>query len=75
MQQFKIEEAQTRLAELFNEAIKGKEVFIRKDREQMVQLVPVDLPPRHPQFGSASGLVELADDFDATLNDFDEYMP
>ena len=74
MQQFKLEEAQTRLVELFTEAIQGKDVFSLKDQQQVVQLVRVDLPPRHPQFGSARGLVELADDFDAPLDDFDEYM-
>ncbi len=75
MQQFKLEEAQTRLVELFTEAMQGKDVFILKDQQQAVQLVPVDLLPRRPQFGSAKGLIELADDFDAPLDDFDEYMP
>ncbi len=27
-----------------------------------------------PQFGSARGLIEIADDFDAPLADFQEYM-
>ncbi len=31
--------------------------------------------PRHPQFGSARGLITMADDFDAPLADFVEYMP
>ncbi len=41
----------------------------------MVQVVPVEPPKRRPQFGSARGLVVMADDFDAPLADFNEYMP
>ncbi|MEA3308885.1 MAG: DUF2281 domain-containing protein [Chloroflexota bacterium] len=29
---------------------------------------------RKPQFGSAKGLIVMADDFDAPLADFEEYM-
>jgi len=54
--------------------MQGKEVFIVKDTSQMVQLVPVEPPIRHAQFGSAKGLIELAADFDAPLDDLDEYM-
>lgn len=31
-------------------------------------------PSGHPQFGSAKGLIKMADDFDAPLADFQEYM-
>ncbi len=41
----------------------------------MVQLVPVEPPKRQPQFGSAKGLIVMADDFDAPLADFDDYVP
>jgi antitoxin (DNA-binding transcriptional repressor) of toxin-antitoxin stability system len=75
MQQFKIEQARIRLADLIEDAIEGKEVYILKDDWQMVQLVPVEPPVRHPQFGSARGLVKIADNFDAPLEDFAEYMP
>jgi hypothetical protein len=33
------------------------------------QLVPVEPPARQPQFGNAAGLVTIADDFDAPLED------
>jgi hypothetical protein len=29
----------------------------------------------HPTFGSAEGKVWMSDDFDAPLDDFDDYMP
>lgn len=33
------------------------------------------LPRRKPVFGSAKGVFKMADDFDAPLDDFKEYMP
>ena len=73
MQQFKIQDAQSRLEDLIESAIEGEDVFIVKGHSKMVQLVPVEPPTRHAQFGSAKGLVKLADDFDAPLSDFFEY--
>jgi antitoxin (DNA-binding transcriptional repressor) of toxin-antitoxin stability system len=73
MQQFKIKDAQSRLEDLIESAIEGKEVFIVKEDTKVVQLVPVKPPTRHAQFGSAKGLVKLSDDFDAPLLDFREY--
>jgi hypothetical protein len=35
--------------------------------------VPVKIPRRRAQFGSAKGLVEVSDDFDEPLSDFAEY--
>jgi antitoxin (DNA-binding transcriptional repressor) of toxin-antitoxin stability system len=52
----------------------GEEVFIVKNGQQAVQLMPVALPQRHPEFGSDKGLIVIADDFDAPLEDFKEYM-
>ena len=69
MQQFKIQEAQASLADLIEDAIEGKEVYTLKDDQHLVRLVPVKPPARRAQFGSARGLVELSDDFDAPLQD------
>lgn len=69
-----VREAEGRLRDLIEDAVQGKEVFIVKDSSQMVQLVPVEPSIRRPQFGSAKGLIELAADFDAPLDDLDEYM-
>ena len=72
MEQVTLSEAQMRLSDLVNTAIKGQAVFITQDHQRIVQLVPVKLPRRHPQFGSAKGLIAMADDFDAPLADFDQ---
>ncbi len=75
MHQVKLDEAKIRLLDLIEAAIKGEDVFILKDDQQTVQLVPVKLSERRPQFGSAKDLIVMADDFDAPLADFNEYMP
>jgi antitoxin (DNA-binding transcriptional repressor) of toxin-antitoxin stability system len=73
MYEVNLDEAKTSLLNLIDAAIKGEEVFI-KDDQRIVQLVPAEEPKRHPRFGSARGLVAMADDFDAPLADFEEYM-
>ena len=75
MYQVSLNEAKTRLLDLIEAALKGENVFIFREDRQMVQLVPVEPPKRQPQFGSAKGLIVMADDLDAPLADFDEYMP
>jgi antitoxin (DNA-binding transcriptional repressor) of toxin-antitoxin stability system len=73
MQQFKIQDAQSRLEDLIDSALEGKEVLIVKEDTKAIQLVPVEPLTRHAHFGSAKGLVKLSDDFDAPLSDFREY--
>jgi len=74
MLQVSLEEAKTHLPNLINVAVGGEDVFIIQNNRQMVQLLPVAKPRRRPQFGSARGLIAMADDFDAPLADFEEYM-
>lgn len=74
MQQVKLDEATTRLPSLIDAAIRGEVVLITTDDRQTVQLVPLK-HARHPRrFGSARGLIQMADDFDAPLDDLREYM-
>ena len=75
MYQVKLEEAKSRLLALINAAIKGEKVLIWTDDQQAVQIVPITPPTRRAQFGSAKGLIAMADDFDAPLPDFAEYVP
>jgi antitoxin (DNA-binding transcriptional repressor) of toxin-antitoxin stability system len=72
--QVKLDEAQVRLLDLIEAAVRGEGVFILKDDHPVVRLVPVEPLKRHPQFGSAQGLVVMADDFDTPLEDFSEYQ-
>ena len=69
-----LDEATNRLRELIEAVLKGETVFIIKDYQQSVQIVPAPKMTRR-HFGSAKGLIFIADDFDAPLSDFAAYMP
>ncbi len=68
-----IDEAKRRLRDLIEAAIRGEDVLIVTEGLTTVRLAPVEPVKRHPRFGSAKGLVTMADDFDAPLEDFSEY--
>jgi prevent-host-death family protein len=72
--QVTIEEAKIQLPELIEAAVQGEDVFITKQDQQVVKLVAVVQSGQRPQFGSARGLIEMSDDFDEPLPDFDEFM-
>jgi prevent-host-death family protein len=69
-----IAEAKARLSEIVEEAASGREVVIARRGVPIVRLVPVAVERRKPRLGTARGLIEIADDFDAPLEDFDEYQ-
>lgn len=68
-----LDEAKISLVDLVDAAISGERVVITKDGQQ-VQLVPIVQSTQRPHFGSARGQIWMAEDFDAPLTDFDEYM-
>ncbi len=79
MRQVDVDEAKKHLSDLITDAISGEIIYITENGHQ-VQLVPVPMStsakpsqaPRRP--GSAKGMIWMADDFDAPLEDFKEYM-
>lgn len=75
MHELALKEAQTRLAELVAEAAGGEEVVITRDDGAAFKLVPVTGTRLRPKYGSARGLIRMADDFDAPLEDFKAYEP
>lgn len=75
MEQVALKEAQTRLAELIGLAASGEDVVITKEDGSGYRIIPIRHEEPRPQFGSAEGLVEISDDFDAPLDGFEEYMP
>ena len=74
MNTLSIEQAKTQLPELIEAAVSGQEVVIAKDDQHSVKLVPISVQKKRPQFGSAKGLINMTEDFDAPLKDFDEYV-
>lgn len=75
MHQVKLKEAETRLAELIEEVASGEEVVIIRSDGTSFKIVPMDEVSASPKFGSAKGLIKIADDFDEPLADFEEYSP
>jgi len=74
MERYSVRDAQDHLQELIDDAQQGKTIVILGEHDQAVQLVPVITSGKKRKAGSARGLVKMAADFDAPLDDFDEYM-
>jgi antitoxin (DNA-binding transcriptional repressor) of toxin-antitoxin stability system len=71
-----LSEAQARLPELIANLVPGEELCITQDQQTIAKLVRIRPPLREPrQPGSAKDtILYMADDFDAPLEDFREYM-
>ncbi len=69
--QYNIAEAKARLPSLVRETLAGAEVIIAKDNKPLVKLVPVSGGRRVP--GTAKGQIWMSPDFDAPLEDFEDY--
>ena len=74
MYQIDLNEAKLHLTDLINVALSGKEVVITQDDQPVLKLVPVAAPKARRKAGSAKGLITMASDFDAPLEDFRAYM-
>jgi prevent-host-death family protein len=75
MSQVMLEDANSQLARLVEQAGRGEEVIIVRDSTPVAKIVP--LPEEKPvsHFGNAKDvLIYMADDFDAPLEDFKDYM-
>jgi antitoxin (DNA-binding transcriptional repressor) of toxin-antitoxin stability system len=68
-----IEQAQRDLSRLIEDVALGEHVVITRDHIPVAELAPVTQPKPRPMFGSARGMVKMADDFDAPLDDFQDY--
>lgn len=74
MSQFNIAEAKSHFSELVKKALLGEEVIIARDNKPLLRLVPVEAAPAARRPGSGRNRVlQVADDFDATPSDFDDY--
>jgi prevent-host-death family protein len=72
MHRVDLKEAERRLAELIAEVAEGEEVVITTSDGATFKIIMAE--PR-PKFGSARGLVEMSEDFDEPLEDFEAYAP
>jgi len=71
-----LEEAAHTLAALIQKVLSGEEVFITQNQKPIAKIVSVSAatakPAKRIKAGSAKGLIQIADDFDAPLEDFKE---
>ena len=70
-----IHQAKTNLSRLVQAAAGGEEIVIARGKTPMVRLVRIVPASAKREFGFAKGLVRVAPDFDAPLEDFAEYEP
>jgi prevent-host-death family protein len=61
--------------EIVEEAAReGDEVIVTNAGEKVAKIVPLPVPRVARKPGSARGLIEMADDFDETPEEFKDYM-
>jgi len=66
-----VENEKRPLGELVERMLEGAELILTKGDRPVARLVPIQ-PNR--RFGSAKGLITIAEDFDAPLEDFQELI-
>jgi prevent-host-death family protein len=74
MTQIALDDAQRRLRDVVAAVAAGEEYIITLDGKPVAKMTPAGREKPRPVFGSAQGKFEMADDFDAPLDDFAEYM-
>jgi prevent-host-death family protein len=74
MHQVALRDAPQQLSHLVDAAVRGELVLITTDNHEVIRLVAIKHVKQQRQFGSAKGLIHMRDDFDAPLDDFQEYM-
>ena len=74
MPQIDLNEAKKYLTDLIEVALGGEEVVITQDDQPVLKLVRILTPQMRRRAGSAKGLITMSEDFDAPLEDFQEYM-
>jgi len=74
----RLEDAAIPFSALIQKVMNGEEVFITQNQKPIAKIVSVSGAPAKSRklikAGSAKGLIKIADDFDAPLEDFREYM-
>jgi antitoxin (DNA-binding transcriptional repressor) of toxin-antitoxin stability system len=73
MLQINVHDPKIKLSDLIEAAEKGEEILIVTDNKKTYKIIEVEKPKRRRKAGSAKGMIEIADDFDAPLEEFKEY--
>ena len=67
-------QAKDQFLEIIERVLHGEEIVIERDDQPLVKVIAVNAPREPRVFGSARGMIKIADDFDDPLEDFEEYM-
>lgn len=74
MVEVNIHEAKTQLSRLIEAVLRGEEVVISKRNRPVARLVPIAEPAVSRELGwGGADAMWMADDFDAPLDDFNDY--
>jgi antitoxin (DNA-binding transcriptional repressor) of toxin-antitoxin stability system len=68
------QKAETQLPESIEEAASSEEVAIAHSDDAAFEIVQRKSTKPRPVFGSAKGSIEMSDDFDDPLEDFEDYV-
>lgn len=74
MIQVDVQTAQARLSQLIQQVIDGEEVIIAQGDLPVVRLIAINGSKPRRRLGSAKGQIWMAEDFNATPDDFAEYL-
>ncbi|MBW8060703.1 MAG: type II toxin-antitoxin system Phd/YefM family antitoxin [Solirubrobacterales bacterium] len=69
-----IHEAKTQFSKLVRRAEAGEEIVVRRGREPVARITPLEKRSGVRGFGSMKGEIRIGEDFDEPLEDFREYM-
>ncbi|MGH2584538.1 MAG: type II toxin-antitoxin system Phd/YefM family antitoxin [Dehalococcoidia bacterium] len=69
-----MDQVASHLPELIEEVSGGAEVVITQDDRPVAKIVGYAQPLKKRRLDAAAGLITIAEDFDAPLDDFKEYM-
>ena len=67
-------EAKTHLASILDKVAHGQNFVVTKHGKPVAQIVPINSKTSVREAGQWRGRIWMADDFDAPLEDFKEYM-
>ena len=67
MREVDVDEAETQLSRLLDQAMAGEEVIIMRSGRRLVRLTPVESAPARRVLGTAKGDFVVPDDFDDPL--------
>ena len=73
MQNIDISQVKQQLPQILEQDIK-EAIIITKQGLPIAKIVGISKKKKQREFGSAKGLIKMADDFDAPPDDFKEYM-